>query len=71
MTERETRDPRHILVEDNEVEGALGSHGQRVGTAAGGHHLVALGVEKHYVGLEKINLFVGPKYSHSSCNRGD
>ena len=57
----EPADSRHVFVEYHEVE-RPGSHGvESIATVRHGHHFVAFGAQKHYMGLEQVDFVVSPK----------
>lgn len=58
----EARKAGHILVEDHQVEMALLYKLEGVAAVVHGHGVVALRLQEKYVGLEQVDLVVGPKY---------
>ena len=51
----------HVLIEEDEVEGLFAATVYRVLSADDGRHVVAFLFEEKDVGLEEVDLIVGPK----------
>ncbi len=57
----DARNARHLLVQENNVEMALAHEVDGVGAVVGRNDLIAFLFQKHDMGLEEINLVIGPK----------
>ena len=56
----ETRQARHLLVEEHQVEGLRAALVDGVGSVADGHDLVAFLFEEDDVGLQQLYLVIDP-----------
>lgn len=53
---------RHVLIENDEVEMLRLREFEGIAAVVDGHEVISFGFEEHYVGLEEVNLIIGPKY---------
>jgi hypothetical protein len=59
----------HILVKDNEIEVLTVSEGESIAAVVGSDKFIALVAQEHQVGLQQVDLIVGPKYSISCSHK--
>ena len=58
----ESRKPRHVFVEDYEVERLLLNQFKSVMPVIRGGHVIATRAQEHQMGFQEVDFVVGPKY---------